>query len=126
MIIPDAHEVLPRLWIGPQGSCDAAPESVFRICVLEEPHSARCQHMRILGENGKAQISSLDLVANMIDVRFGDGWNLLVHCGAGVERSPLAVAYWMTRRFGYSFDEAYAWLKQHRPQVEDRRVWLEA
>ena len=83
--------------------------------------------MPILGPDGKADPYLLDEVSRTID----ETWpalrmsrNVLVHCGAGVERSPLAVAWWMHFRFNYNFDEAYEWIKRQRPVVEDRRSWI--
>jgi protein-tyrosine phosphatase len=126
IIIPDANEVLPRIWIGPVSSCAQAPEGVVCFNVLETPHSECCRHCRILGDDGKARIELLDHVAQQIDVAWNtDTRHLLVHCGAGVERSPLTVAWWMTKRLHLTFDEAYAWLKRQRPQIEDRRSWIE-
>ena len=124
-MIPDAHEILPRLWVGPASSCDAAPNGTRCVCVLEGPHSPRCLHMPILGSDGKADPVLLGKVALTIDTLWQPNRpTLLVHCGAGVERSPLAVAWWLVYRFSYTFDEAYAWIKRQRPVAEDRRSWI--
>ena len=95
--------------------------------VLEDPCGvAGCEHQRILSlQDGGALPELLDAAANIIDKRWA-GLNppLLVHCGAGVERSPLTVAWWMRRRFGLDFDRGYAWLQSRRPCVADRRLWI--
>ncbi len=48
---------------------------------------------------------------------------LLVHCGAGLERSPFAVAAWLVMRRGKTWDEAYAIIMEARPMAQDRRHW---
>jgi len=126
-MILDANEILPRLWIGTCASCDAARAQGYRaICVLEQSHTsdARCQHQCVLGDDGKIKREWLYPVIYLIDELYKERQRLLVHCGAGVERSPLVVAMWMTSSLGLTLDEAYAWLKLHRPQIEDRRQWL--
>jgi protein-tyrosine phosphatase len=50
---------------------------------------------------------------------------LIVHCFAGVERSPLAVAYYLHRFRGHAtLEGAYAVLEERRPAVERRTSWL--
>lgn len=46
------------------------------------------------------------------------------NCAQGVERSPLAVAWYLFRKRGMNFDEAYDLVKQKRPVAQDRRAWL--
>jgi hypothetical protein len=128
-MIADANEVLPRLWIGTCNSCDhARGQGFFCMNMLEGPHTDQplCVHNRILGDDGKVIPEKLFQASRYIDWCWANGSyrGVLVHCGAGVERSPLTVAVWMTQRFALTLDAAYAWLKQHRPQVEDRRMWL--
>jgi protein-tyrosine phosphatase len=50
---------------------------------------------------------------------------LLVHCYAGMERSPLTLAYWLVQTGNKEdYAEAYEFLKSIRPIVEDRTAWL--
>jgi protein-tyrosine phosphatase len=92
--------------------------------VLEGAHAGGCWHNRVLGDDGKVERGRLEEAIGMINQEWPHRPGVLVHCGAGVERSPLVVAMWMTARFNVSLDEAYAWIKAHRPQIEDRRQWL--
>jgi protein-tyrosine phosphatase len=126
-MIPDANEVLPRLWIGTCASCDAVRgQGIVCLNVLESPHTddQRCQHLRILDDNLRATASTLDRAAHTI-LQHWPLVHVLVHCGAGVERSPLTVAWLLCGQFRLTWDESYAWLKRQRPQVEDRQFWLE-
>ncbi|PWT74190.1 MAG: hypothetical protein C5B60_07085 [Chloroflexi bacterium] len=124
-MLPDGNEVLPRLWVGTVATCDAArPLGFFCLNVLEGPHAEGCHHYRILDDQGRAKVDRVVGAGRFIDWNWSRSGNVLIHCGAGVERSPLVVALWMCRRFAMDLDESYAWIKQHRPQVEDRRQWL--
>ena len=126
MILPDGNEVLPRLWIGTPATCDVArQEGLFCLCVLEESHNQPgCTHFPILKGPMQAPIDRVMLAGHYIDRFIDHGPGILVHCGGGAERSPLVVAVWMCKRFNMDLDEAYAWLKSRRQQVEDRRRWL--
>jgi protein-tyrosine phosphatase len=42
---------------------------------------------------------------------------ILVHCGAGQERSPLVVQYYLVRYHNLSADQAFAIIKTLRPEV---------
>jgi hypothetical protein len=120
-----AHEVLPGLWVGDQWACEIARErGMRRLCVLEGSCAVpACRHYRILSPDGSAEILRLD--SSMREI--SDIWpqkRLLVHCGAGVERSPLTLAWFLMRRLYVSLDDGYAWLKKCRPVVEDRQSWI--
>jgi protein-tyrosine phosphatase len=69
-------------------------------------------------------IASLDLTASVIDKALAEGRRVLVHCGAGSERAPLTVAWFLNRRRAMSLDTAYELLKRKRPIVQDRSFWL--
>jgi protein-tyrosine phosphatase len=52
---------------------------------------------------------------------------VLVHCAVGCERSPLVVAYFLRRyQYARTLTEAYQMIRAKRPQILDRRQWLEA
>jgi protein-tyrosine phosphatase len=64
------------------------------------------------------------MTASVIDNALTTGRRVLVHCGAGSERAPLTVAWFLNRRRAMSLDAAYDLLKRKRPIVQDRRFWL--
>jgi len=73
----------------------------------------------------RALITQLDTACEIIDDHILNEVPLLVHCWAGIERSPLTLAYWLVRSKRQSdLDSAYKFLKSKRPIVEDRRSWL--
>jgi len=72
-----------------------------------------------------ASIKALNQVSQHIHTLLIRQIPVLVHCWGGVERSPLAVA-WFLVGYGYedSLSDAYAFLKSKRPVVSDRTFWL--
>lgn len=54
-----------------------------------------------------------------------DRQKVLVHCLAGVERSPLVVAYYLSTRNGGDLDAAYEIVKQKHPSTQMRTEWLD-
>ena len=59
------------------------------------------------------------LMKNLLD----SGYKVTVHCSMGMERSVLAVAYYLNGENNMSLDEAYAHIIQRRPIALDRRDW---
>ncbi len=53
---------------------------------------------------------------------------LLVRCGAGIERSPLVVAYYVATRTCLTdhgkLEEGYDYVKRRRPQIQERFEWI--
>lgn len=129
-------EIMPRLWVGTQLACEKARERGWKtLCVLESPCHDDCKHMAIAVLEGPLGIVShvdkewldkaVHWLLNEYEVTtFEDSRPILVHCAAGMERSPLVVAHFLTMYLGLSLDEAYDWLQRHRPQVQDRRAWV--
>ena len=66
----------------------------------------------------------LDAVAHVIQNHVDAGTKLLVHCSAGMERSPLALTWYMHTRAGLSLEEAFEFVKSKRPQAQNRLEWL--
>lgn len=72
----------------------------------------------------KASPKQLDIVANMIDAQLKTGKKVLVHCAAGMERSPLAIMWYLMRKKGMDLKDAYSFVKARRPMVMDSLDWL--
>lgn len=51
--------------------------------------------------------------------------NVLVHCIAGVSRSPTVVAYYLMCLRGWSFEQALAEIRLKRPIVKPRKAFIE-
>ena len=126
-------EIISRIFVGTLEdavkTASAHPDWII-LCVLEQcPASepACAIHVPLLEISPKGPVVNavrLEIACAIIDNAHGSGYNVLVHCQAGVERSPLTVAYWLATRSQMSLDEAYLLLQHQRPIVEDRRTWL--
>lgn len=115
-------EIIENLFVGDMIDARSDFDGLI-ICVLEEKpfdEPPNATWIPFLAEG----LRSLEITAEIIDGALGGGRAVLVHCGAGSERAPLAVAWYLHRRRGITLDEAYALLKSRRPIVQDRRFWL--
>ena len=97
------------------------------LCVLEnrpdeEPFKA--YHIPIITESGHAHMDQLNHIAFFLETLLDKGTEVMVNCAAGMERSPLAIAYYLSYSKGISIEEAYKIVKEKRPQTMDRRDWL--
>ena len=71
--------------------------------------------------------SQLDRIAGVIDrqLKRTDDTKVIVHCAMGMERSALAVAWFLRSRPGYgSLTAAYDAISAARPIVADRSAWV--
>lgn len=66
----------------------------------------------------------LNKIADIIEFRRQNRMKTIIHCGAGVERSPLVVAWWLYRIHGFDLDTAYKIIRVSRPMILDRREWI--
>mgnify|MGYP001602529208 CR=1 FL=1 len=65
----------------------------------------------------------IEIACSMIEMYIDEGKDVLVHCLAGIERSPLVIVCYLHDN-GYSWDSAYEFVKKIRPQVQNRLQWL--
>ena len=122
-----ASAVYPGLFVGDMADAKAAPPDFFILCVLEnrppdEPPNAT--HIPFL-VNGKADMKQVDIILDVIDRQIQANRQILVHCGAGIERSPLICTLYLHKRVGLPLDDAWKLVQQKRPQAQDRRGWLQ-
>lgn len=75
-----------------------------------------------------ADIKKLDFIADMLTASVNSfkesQQKILINCAAGVERSPLAVMWYLHRNHGDTLEQAYEFVKFKRPIVENRLAWL--
>ena len=140
------NEIVPGLYVSGYGEWTDEvydEDKWLVICVLENcnqqgferyPRIEHTKHYPLLrGEQispseyatrWPASRQALDQVASEIATGIHEGRNVLVHCGAGLERSPLAVVWYLSKSMGISIDAAYEIVRRARPQVYDRQSWL--
>jgi hypothetical protein len=118
-------EIAPGIFVG--GWNDALKFEGARFCVLdEEPKDMPpATHVPIYREQTDRPITeNLDRVAEGIRIAHSKGEPVLVFCGHGVRRSPLAGAWYLHRSEGISLDDAYTRVQAVRPKVERAREWI--
>ena len=76
-------------------------------------------------ETGRARFEEIEKVVSLVSaaLRSGDQ-DVLVSCGSGTERSPLAIAWYLHRTEGLDVSAAYSDISGKRPQVQPRLEWL--
>ena len=126
------NQIVERLWVGDLDDALRTPAGWVNINVAYEhlqrlPKAIYLPFMLPVGIAGLVINSFLlNLAADMIDENLSSGKTVLVNCNMGQERSPLAVVWYLYRKKGLSIDEAYKLVASKRPQIWDRRAWLES
>ena len=119
-------QIIDNLYLGNLDDALNAPPDFVIVCVLEyqPPNEPNGAYRFPFLEGGLANIKVLDEFADFVDKLLSEGRKVLVHCAMGVERSPLAVVWYLHKKKGMSIPEAYAFVKSKRSVVADRTVWL--
>jgi len=119
-------QILDNLYLGNLDDALNAPPDFVIVCVLEyqPPNEPNGAYRFPFLEGGLANVKVLDEFADFVDKLLSEGRKVLVHCAMGVERSPLAVVWYLHKKKGMSIPEAYAFVKSKRNVVADRTVWL--
>jgi len=102
-------------------------EGCFVINVAEEiiNDAHACIPIDPYVEDVERQRETVDLVSDTIQKELRhNGPKVVVHCHMGMERSVLAVAWWLHSYKNMSLDEAYGLISQKRPIALDRREWI--
>lgn len=115
---PKMNEIVEGIYIGDDSDCQTKP-AMGHLCVLENP-CGNGDHIPIF-DGKQAVVAKLNEAADWIEAHP----RALVHCGAGIERSPLTVTWWLHKKRGMTLEEAWATVSAKRPQAQDRRAaWL--
>ena len=123
--IPSPQEISPGVFLG--GWNDAARFDGTKFCVLDEAPDdmPAATHVPIYDEAKDAPIvANLDRLASEIDAAHRANRPVLVFCGHGVRRSPLAAAWYLHRYEKLSLDQAYERIRSVRPKVETAQEWV--
>jgi protein-tyrosine phosphatase len=119
-------EIAPGVFVG--GWSDAVGFEGKRYCVLDEKPDEELpadEQLRIYdGERDEAIRPNLDRLASLVDAARGRGEPVLLFCGHGVRRAPLAGAWYLHRHDGVPLAEAYARIRAVRPQIEEAKEWI--
>lgn len=121
-----ASEFAPGLFVG--GWKDAERFSGARFCVLDEAPDGMPEGKHVAIYNGEKDapiLENLDRVAGLMHAAQARDEKVLVYCGHGIRRSPLAAAWYLHRYAALPLDEAYARVRAVRPQVEEAKEWMD-
>jgi protein-tyrosine phosphatase len=118
-------EVSPGIFVG--GWKDAVAFTGAKFCVLDEAPDEvpDAKHVPIYdAEKDRPLVANLDKLAESIAAAHRRAEPVLVFCGHGVRRSPLAAAWYLHRVEKLSLDDAYARIRKARPKIEEAREWI--
>lgn len=111
----ESSEIVHRLYVGD------------KMCARDKTFDRRIDVRGLIDPDdpGGVYIPMLDAIAHAIHCALGRYEKVLVHCWAGMERSPLAIAWYMVKYHGFeTIEEAYDHLQTVRPCVMRRTEWL--
>jgi protein-tyrosine phosphatase len=118
-------EIAPGVFVG--GWNDAVKFTGARFCVLDEAPEDMppATHIPIYDEKTDGAVrSNLERVAREMAAARSAGEPVLVFCGHGVRRSPLAGAWYLHRAEQLSLHDAYERIRAVRPKIETAEEWL--
>jgi protein-tyrosine phosphatase len=118
-------EIAPGVFVG--GWNDALRFEGARFCVLDEAPDDMPPATHVPIYNGtaeRADVRGLNRVAGSMQAARAKGASVLVFCGHGVRRAPLAGAWYLRRTEDLSLDEAYDRVRSVRPKIEHAREWV--
>ena len=119
-----ASEIGPGVFVG--GWKDAEGFVGARFCVLDEPPEGLpgATHLAVYDATAHRPIvGNLDLLARMVGEARRRNEPVLLFCGHGVRRSPLAGAWYLHRAEGLSLNEAFDKIRSVRPGIEHVKEW---
>lgn len=126
--VDNAHEIIPRLWLGNfHASQDEqflkahGIEAVFN-CSKDLPfhHSIKRRYRVPVDDNLKEEeIRNLELwsyeIVYKLQNEYKEGHPILVHCAAGMQRSPAVIAMFLIGLGGLTREHAMAYIQSKRP-----------
>jgi protein-tyrosine phosphatase len=118
-------EIAPGVFVG--GWNDAVAFEGTRFCVLDEKPEEMppATHIPIYDDrSGAALRPNLDRLAREIGAARAAGRPVLVFCGHGIRRSPLAAAWYLHRSEELPLDAAFERVRAVRPKAEPPSSWM--
>lgn len=123
-----AHEIIPRLWLGNFHASqdehflkEKGIETVFN-CTKDLPfHSSIKRRYRIPVDDNlqETEIRNLELwsyeIVYKLNNEYKEGHPILVHCAAGMQRSPAVIAMFLIGLGGMSHEQAILYIQSKRP-----------
>lgn len=120
-----ASEVAAGIFVG--GQHDAVGFSGARFCVRDErpePMSADLHVPIYDGRRDAPDLAGLDRVTAAMRQAHDEGRPVLVFCGHGVRRAPLAAAWYLHRFEALPLRTAFDRIQKVRPEIERPEEWI--
>lgn len=119
--------IIDNLYIGDyQNAKDFQNSDIYIITCASEINDIKNYHKIWLfdGKNNKNFINDITEVIKIINNLIIENKKILIHCSAGMSRSPTIVLYYLMKYKKMKFDDAYMLLKQKRPCINIHRWFL--
>lgn len=126
--IMGAIHIYENVWLG--SAEDFAKFNGFRVSVRGEDVTKESDGYIPYTLLKTVQIGSPDEAKDLIDMLINEIETLqwvkptLVHCTAGIDRSPFAVMCWLVLKKGFTVEEAYSMIKEARPIITEHWEWV--
>jgi hypothetical protein len=123
---PFPSKITDNIFLGDYGGCD---ETFFKknninavIQVMNNPphlpDSIKCLHIDILDKGNVVITDFFPQCFTFIDEQIERGVNIYIHCAMGISRSASIVIGYIMKKNNMSFNDAYKFVKDRRPQVD--------
>ena len=129
-------EVLPRIWIGDKGvvydarMLRAVSATHILNCAVELSYTYPCelaeQHkIPMIDDDDPLAPKQIREAADKIQKWMENPYSVvIVHCAAGVSRSPTVVLAWMIIYLGMSLETAYSTIQRHRSFIQPNDFYM--
>lgn len=118
-------EILPNLYIG--NIHDGRSFNGEKICVQEEKrclHDIGTHHLPLLDEKYEVGIDNANKISDKINELLKKDKRVIVYCGSGKGRGPVAIQWYLVRYKGFTRKEALEAVKlKHQPTEERHHYW---
>ena len=116
-------EIIPRLWIGSNKTCDVLRRQANFVCINVGEHvhtnDQRCNFIPICGAGVYVDYDALTRIERQLLAQWPSNGSALVHCAKGLTYSPLTMALYCQARYSISLQQAYQWVLDKQPQAQD-------
>lgn len=126
--IDNANEILPRLWLGNARAAhdevflrEKGIETVFNCSkdIAFHPSVKRRYRVPVDDNLQPDEIRNLELwsyeIVYKLNNEYKEGRPILVHCAAGMQRSPAVIAFFLIALAGMTHEQAMAFIQSRRP-----------
>jgi protein-tyrosine phosphatase len=130
-------EILPGLWLG---NIDDAKSHIF-LRAIKATHILNCaeefhgnltaatlgicvKRIPMIDEEDSSSLQQITEAAQILDLWYSPFNSVLVHCAAGVSRSPTVVMAWLILYRRYTYDQAYTLVVKKRNFIRPNPFYI--